>query len=193
MPVAVHNGRAPSAMAGVSAPAPHAFTAGRLWDSVKNTDVLDRAAARLPAPFRAAGPSIGPHGETVLPKHLDLLGDLSAANMAAELAARPVFVSAASFEPFGLAVLEAAQASCALVLSDIPTFRELWDNAALFTPVGEDAAIASAIEALLSDPDRRNALAGAAQARASRYRPERMASQMAGLYAELLSHQVAFA
>ena len=38
----------------------------------------------------------------------------------------------ALYEPFGLAVLEAAQAGCALVLSDIPTFRELWDGAALF-------------------------------------------------------------
>ena len=36
------------------------------------------------------------------------------------------------FEPFGLAVLEAARAGCALVLSDIATFRELWDGAALF-------------------------------------------------------------
>ena len=46
----------------------------------------------------------------------------------------PIFVSAARYEPFGLAVLEAAQAGCALVLSDIPTFRELWDGAALFVP-----------------------------------------------------------
>jgi hypothetical protein len=37
-----------------------------------------------------------------------------------------------SVEPFGLAVLEAAQAGCPLVLSDLPGFRELWDGAALF-------------------------------------------------------------
>ena len=37
-------------------PAPHALTAGRLWDRVKHTAVLDRAAARLSVPLRAAGP-----------------------------------------------------------------------------------------------------------------------------------------
>ena len=48
------------------------------------------------------------------------------------MARTAVFVSPALYEPFGLAVLEAAQAGCALVLSDIPTFRELWDGVALF-------------------------------------------------------------
>ena len=184
-PVAVHNGRAPSATAGASRPAGHAFTAGRLWDRAKNTDVLDRAAARLSAPLRAAGATVGPQGEKVSPQNLALMGVLAAEDIAAELATRPVFISAASFEPFGLAVLEAAQAGCALVLSDIPTFRELWNNVALFTPAGNDAAIAAAVEGLLSDASRRDALGGAAQARAGRYTPENVAAHMSGLYAGL--------
>jgi glycosyltransferase involved in cell wall biosynthesis len=183
-PLAIHNGRA-TGKAGQGTPAPHAFTAGRLWDRVKNTAVLDRAAARLAAPIRAAGPLTGPHGETVRPDHLQLLGTLSTQALAAELARRPVFISATSFEPFGLAVLEAAAAGCALVLSDIPTFRELWDGAALFVPAQDDAAIAAAIEALLADPDRREALAQAARARAARYTPDATAAAMAALYARL--------
>ncbi len=50
---------------------------------------------------------------------------------------RPIFVSTSLYEPFGLAVLEAAQAGCPLVLSDIATFRELWDGAAIFFPPGD--------------------------------------------------------
>ena len=197
-PLTIHNGRTPSPSqfwgegrgegqcnALLAEPANHALTAGRLWDRVKNTAVLDQVAQRLPARFRAAGPVTAPHGEAVEPKHLHLLGILSADALAAELASRPVFVSAATFEPFGLAVLEAAQAGCALVLSDIPTFRELWDDAALFVPADDPAAIAAAIESLLADSARREALAKAALARSARYTPQTTAALMADLYARL--------
>ncbi|WP_375428829.1 glycosyltransferase family 4 protein [uncultured Sphingomonas sp.] len=192
-PLAIHNGRpSPSPHRGEGRgegpsrePAPHALTAGRLWDRVKNTAVLDRAAARLSAPIRAAGPVTSPHGETVRPDYLHLLGTLSNEALAAELAQRPIFVSVTSFEPFGLAVLEAAAAGCALVLSDIPTFRELWDGAAIFVASHDDAAIAAAIEELLADPARRETLAQAARTRAARYTPGATATAMAALYARL--------
>jgi glycosyltransferase involved in cell wall biosynthesis len=184
-PLAVHNGRTALPL-GPGRPARHVLTAGRLWDRVKNTEILDRVAARLSVPLRAAGPVAGPHGETAAPRHLHLLGNLSADDLAAELARAPVFVSAATFEPFGLAVLEAAQAGCALVLSDIPTFRELWDGAALFVPPNDDAVFAAVIEELLADPIQRLALADAALARAGRYTPQATAAAMASLYARLL-------
>jgi glycosyltransferase involved in cell wall biosynthesis len=184
-PLAVRNGRSRQAL-GVGTPARHVLTAGRLWDRVKNTDLLDRVAARLSVPLRAAGAVTGPHGETVAPKHLQLLGNLSADRLAAELARTPVFVSAATFEPFGLAVLEAAQAGCALVLSDIPTFRELWDGAALFVPPHDEAAVAAVLEEVLADPIQRSVLGEAAMARAARYTPQATAAAMASLYGGLL-------
>lgn len=184
-PLAIHNGRSPQAL-GQGASAAHAFTAGRLWDRVKGAAVLDRVAQRLSIPLRAAGPVAGPHGETVAPEHLTLLGNLSAPALAAELARQPVFVSAATFEPFGLAVLEAAQAGCALVLSDIPTFRELWDGAALFVPADNDVAYAAIIEELIADPIQRDALGQAALRRAARYTPDATAAAMADLHARLV-------
>src|SRR5690606_7562193 len=105
----------------------------------------------------------------------------------------PVFVSAATFEPFGLAVLEAAAAGCALVLSDIPTFRELWDGAAQFADPRDPAAFAAAIEALIEDPERRTALGEAAAARAARFTPAATATAMAGIYGELLLRREAAA
>jgi glycosyltransferase involved in cell wall biosynthesis len=99
------------------------------------------------------------------------------------MAQRPVFVSAALYEPFGLAVLEAAQAGCALVLSDIPTFRELWGEAALFVPARDDRAFAEAIRGLLDDEDRRAALGRAARQRSRRYAAAAMARGMLALYA----------
>src|SRR3546814_16818778 len=72
----------------------------------------------------------------------DLLGVLGEASMAAWRERAGIFVSPSLYEPFGLAVLEAAMSGCALLLSDIPTFRELWDGAAVFTPAGDSDALA---------------------------------------------------
>ncbi|WP_205049112.1 glycosyltransferase family 4 protein [Paracoccus sp. SY] len=185
-PAAVHNGRTAMPLPDAQ-PFPGALTIGRLWDEVKDTATLDAAAALLDAPFVAIGASRAPHGATVAPAHLQATGPLPAEGLAGWLARRPVFASAARFEPFGLAVLEAAQAGCPLVLSDIPTFRELWDGAATFVSPGDAEGFAEAIRALLADPARHAAQGEAARLRAARYTPAAMAAQMSGIYRDLLS------
>jgi glycosyltransferase involved in cell wall biosynthesis len=186
-PAVVHNGRTP--LAAPEAPPCHdcVLTVGRLWDRVKRADLLDQVAARLPVPFHAAGALRGPHGETAALEHLHLLGQVDCATLARHLAARPVFVSAACFEPFGLSVLEAAEAGCALVLSDIAPFRELWDGAAVFVAEDDARAYTHAIESVLGDAAFRLRLGDAARARAARYTPDAMADGMLRLYAQLLS------
>ncbi len=181
-PQVVHNGRAPLPLP-PAAQEDVAFTAGRLWDAGKNLAVLDAAAAHLSVPIRAAGPIAGPNGDAITLRHLELLGNLSEPALAAEFAGRPVFVSAARYEPFGLAVLEAAQAGCALVLSDIPTFRELWDGAACFVPPDDAEGFARAIAAVLADPQRRAALGVAAQERSGRYTVAAMTEGMLQAFA----------
>ena len=96
---------------------------------------------------------------------------------------------AARFEPFGLAVLEAAQAGCPLVLSDLSTFRELWDGAATFVAPGDAQGFADAIAALLADPACHAAQGEAARRRAARYTPAAMAEQMAEIYRDALSRR----
>ncbi len=165
-PAVVHNGRRPSPVA-AGGPAPFAFTAGRLWDEGKNLRALDRAAARLAGsvPVLAAGPTESPGGggARIALDHVQTLGRLGEGEVARRLAERPVFVSTALYEPFGLAVLEAAQAGCALVLSDIPTFRELWDGAAEFVPADDDRALAAAIGWAAGAPGHRARLGAAAR------------------------------
>ncbi|MEW9855371.1 glycosyltransferase family 4 protein [Novosphingobium sp. M1R2S20] len=190
-PQVVHNGRAlpkrVRAVAGTNA----AFTAGRLWDEVKNLRTLDAAAALLSFPFLAAGEATAPHGETRTAEHLTLLGQLDGQALSARLEQRPVFVSAATFEPFGLAVLEAAGARCPLVLSDIPTFRELWDGAAVFVDPFDAAGFARTTEDILRDQDKRDALGEAAYERALRFTPERLACAMAEHYRDVLAARLA--
>jgi glycosyltransferase involved in cell wall biosynthesis len=166
------------------------FTAGRLWDEGKNARTLDRAAARIGAPFQAAGPTRGPNRATVSLDHLAILGELSEARLGGVLAARPIYASAALYEPFGLSVLEAAQAGCALVLSDIPTHRELWDGAAIFVEPRDDVGFASAVADLLDERIERERLGQAARSQARRYTPERMARGMAEIYARVLQPQL---
>lgn len=185
-PVTVHNGRSPLPLPDV-APHDFAFSAGRLWDTSKNAAALDRAAAQLAIPFYLAGPTQGPNGAAVSLTHARSLGVLPEEELGRWLAARPVFVSAAVYEPFGLAVLEAAAAGCPLVLSDITTFRELWDGAAVFVGENDDRALAAAITDIVGDDGLRATLGRAAQERAQRYTPEAMAEGMLQLYRRMAS------
>jgi glycosyltransferase involved in cell wall biosynthesis len=183
-PVVVRNGRRAANLGEVPAQ-DFAITAGRLWDEGKNVAVLDAAAARMRLPLRAAGSLAGPNGTRTTLRHAEPLGVLTDQALAGLLAGRPVFVSSAVYEPFGLAVLEAAQAGCALVLSDIPTFRELWDGAARFVYPHDAAGFAQAIDDIAGDPSLRARLGEAARLRAADYSVGRMAAGMVALYDEL--------
>lgn len=187
-PHVVHNGRRPLLTAEPKGEtASVALTVGRLWDEVKNASLLDAAAGRLDIPFFAAGACHGPHGEQFAPDHLRALGQLQERELAALLEKRPIFVSAASFEPFGLAVLEAAAAGCPLVLSDIPTFRELWDGAALFANPADPDSFAAAIRTLAADAKLGASRGRAARERATRYTPAASAERMQRIYRRVLA------
>jgi glycosyltransferase involved in cell wall biosynthesis len=192
-PLTVHNGR--SHAPGEPAPelADRIFTAGRLWDEGKGMAVLDRAAGRIGSLVCAAGPLSGPHGQSVRFNSLRALGRVDEAEVARRLAERPVFVSPSLYEPFGLAVLEAAQAGCPLVLSDIPSFRELWGGAAVFTPPGDDAALADTLQKLMLEPEPRRELGAAAFERSHRYTLEAAVTRMLEIYGDLLARSGASA
>jgi glycosyltransferase involved in cell wall biosynthesis len=185
-PAVVRNGRRTVTEKNPAAGELFAFTAGRLWDEGKNFAAIDRAASRLSLPLFAAGPLEGPNGAQVMAHHVIALGRLSDDEIAERLGARPIFVSAAKYEPFGLAVLEAAQAGCALVLSGIPTLRELWDGAALFVDPDDDRALAQSIERLAADEDLRRRMGEAAKQRASAYSLEAMSAGILAAYRSLL-------
>lgn len=137
------------------------LTAGRLWDEGKNVAALDRLAPALGIPVRAAGPIAGPNGAAIELPNLDLLGQLDPAGMARAYAGATVFASFAKYEPFGLAVLEAALSGMRLVLADIPSFRELWNGAAAF--VADESDLLPALNRALRQSE------GDAHNRARRY------------------------
>ncbi|HYD88106.1 MAG TPA: glycosyltransferase family 4 protein [Vitreimonas sp.] len=160
-----------------------ALTAGRLWDDGKNFGALDKAAARMRYPLVAAGPLVGANGTLVSPRNARALGPLSEAKLDRWMNRAAVFVSIARYEPFGLCVLEAAQAGCALVLSDIPSFRELWSGAAMFVPLDDDEAVSRAVNLLIENEAVRSGCVARSVELARRYRPEAMADGMLAVYA----------
>jgi len=164
---------------------PFVLGAGRLWDDAKNAAALDRAAARLPWPVLLGGAE-GPPAA-----HAHVLGRLSSSELADLLAAAAIFAAPARYEPFGLAALEAAQAGCALVLSDLATFREVWGDAALFVDPEDDEALAAALLLLVEEEPLRRKLAERARRRAARYTPQRMAAAYADAYRALLAQEPA--
>jgi glycosyltransferase involved in cell wall biosynthesis len=165
---------------------PFAIAAGRWWDEGKNAAVLDAAAARSTWPIRMAGALEGPNGQAVTLTHAEYLGALPNAGLRALMAQAAICVSPSLYEPFGLSALEAATAGCALVLSDIPTYRELWDGAALFADPADPRAFADAIGRLAADEALRRRLCGLAAARATRFSPEAQGEAMLRVYADAL-------
>ena len=186
LPLVAHNGR-DRAVTRLHRPRePLVLTVGRLWDEGKDVRTLDRAAVRVAAPVLAVGPLEGPHGGRQAFEHVETTGPLDAACVEAAMARASVFVSSARYEPFGLAVLEAAQAGLPLVLSDIASFRELWSDAAVFVPPGDADAFAAAINGLLGSAEHREAAGQAALDRAQRYGVGAMTERYLTLYADLV-------
>jgi glycosyltransferase involved in cell wall biosynthesis len=185
-PAVIRNGRGPILGKESAKQELFAFTAGRLWDDGKNFAALERAAPRFSLPLFAAGPLEGPNGTRVAALHATALGRLSDNEIAERLSAQPIFVSVAKYEPFGLAVLEAAQAGCPLVLSGISTFHELWDGVALFVNPDDDQAIADSVNRLASDAAVRREMGEAARKRAKAYSLEAMSMGLLSVYQSLL-------
>lgn len=127
------------------------LAAGRIWDEAKNIALLCRAAAGLDAEVAIAGDTLGPDGRHPPAGDVRLLGRISQAELARWMLKAGIFVAPARYEPFGLGILEAALSGCALVLSDIPSLRELWDDVALFVGPGDPGALRQALAALIAD------------------------------------------
>jgi len=164
---------------------PCVLGAGRLWDEAKNVQALARVAPRLPWPVLVAGdgqhPEGGGAGELANLRHL---GRLAPSDLASWLGHAAIYALPARYEPFGLSILEAALAGCALVLGDIDSLRELWDGCALFVPPEDDEALSSALDALIRDEVQRRRLAARCRRRALELSPERMAEGYLQAYRE---------
>jgi glycosyltransferase involved in cell wall biosynthesis len=102
-----------------------------------------------------------------------------------------IYAATARYEPLGMALLEAAFSRCAIVANDIPSFREIWGDAALYFRTNDSASLAENIRLLSGDRAMRRAYAELAYSRArERFTTRRMIDECLQLYRSLSSVRV---
>jgi glycogen(starch) synthase len=185
----IHNGVEPPAGEPPAKDEPLVLCVGRAWDEGKGIDLLDAAAGMLGPGFPAVhllGEAVAPHGSEFRATNLVMHGRVERAEVDGWMRRATVYAAPSRYEPFGLAPLEAALNGCALVLSDVGTFRELWEGCAEFFPSGDAAALAGVLAELADDPARVSKMAERARGRAlRRYGAARMAAEYVALYREV--------
>lgn len=165
--------------------------AGRCWLPEKNFKTLDTAIASLAWPVFLAGATESEEGEGIALDHIDCLGTLSGPALGNWMGLASIFVHPCTYEPFGLSVLEAGQAGCALVLADLPSLREIWRDAAIYVNPQQPRAIAAALRRLIEDLPLRTRMGERARRQAMNFAPAVMAESYLEAYGHLLqkSHE----
>jgi glycosyltransferase involved in cell wall biosynthesis len=105
------------------------------------------------------------------------------------MARASIYALPARYEPFGLSVLEAAHAGCALVLGDIASLREHWSDAAVFADPDDERALERLLSYLISEPERRRELSLAAAQRAQCFAPQDMAAAYLDTYQSVMAER----
>ena len=167
------------------------LTVGRVWDVGKNAGLL--LQREMPAPVCIVGSDRHPenHGSAFAGVRSRNAAQLEPPQderqLARTMARAAIYAATSRYEPFGLAPLEAALSRCAIVASDIPSFRELWDGAALFFRNNDVESLRQQIARLTDDGRLRRCCANLAYERArQKFIADRMVEDYLNLYRMLV-------
>lgn len=192
----IYNGRDPGLFFSSTNKVNCVLCAGRVWDEGKQISLLLARPQAVPA--YVAGPYEHPDKRSsALPAHnedheVKLLGPQSEEKLRRLYAESAIYAATSRYEPFGLAPVEAALSRCALVANDIPVFRELWGDSAIYFRRNDPDALADAIRLLSDDSDVREDYAQRAWQRArKRFDSLRMVMAYEAIYSQVLCSGVA--
>jgi glycosyltransferase involved in cell wall biosynthesis len=188
----IHNGRTPTLFNPHVSKDENIVTVGRLWDSGKNVALLLRQ--EMPMPVHIVGSDRHPESQAQmlaaeeLSSNVHLEPEQDERQIVHTLARAGIYAATSQYEPFGLAPVEAALSRCAIVASDIPTFRELWGDSAIFFHNNDSASLLRAVERLQRDPALRRLEGNLAYRHAlANFTAERMVAGYLNLYQTLVS------
>jgi glycogen synthase len=186
----IYNGRTPQHFDPHGSKDDRVVSIGRLWDEAKHVSLLAEGGLGCPVTIAGALQSPDEHRSTVgrvYNQSIELKEKLSASQVRSLLASASIYAATSCYEPFGLAPLEAALSRCALVANDIPTFRELWGQTALYFPANDAEGLRSAVAKLRNDPELRRHYSELAYQRARRlFSSDSMVDEYLALYRSLL-------
>jgi glycosyltransferase involved in cell wall biosynthesis len=165
---------------------PIILASGRVWDGAKNLMALAQLAGELPWPVEIVGAGAPGGADPGMP-NVRWCGELDRVHLRDRMRRAAVYSAPAHYEPFGLGILEAAAAGCALVLADIESLRELWDGAALFVSPNDPKRMRDALVQVCKNDALRTRLQRNAAVCARRYTMDRMVSGYLDLYATVLA------
>jgi glycosyltransferase involved in cell wall biosynthesis len=186
----VPNGRDETLFA-PAAKKPYILSAGRLWDEAKNLAALDAVAPQLDWTIYVAGDAQHPKeaqqssGSQTQSLQVNALGKLPQNELRRWMAEAAIYALPARYEPFGLSALEAALSGCALVLGDIASLREVWQDAALYVPPDNHEALVATLRNLIANEPHRVAMSQHARARALEFSSAHMAESYLQIYTQL--------
>lgn len=128
-----------------------------------------------------------------LSRHIHLLHSVDDRQLSGLYDAARLVVFPSTYEGFGIPLIEAMAAGCALCLSDIPVFRELTEDRGAYFPPLDPPAIAAAVAALLDSPDRRADLVAYGRRRVGDFAFDKLAAQLDTLHRALVTGSTPFA
>jgi rhamnosyl/mannosyltransferase len=178
-------------------PGPLLLFVGRLR-YYKGLNYLLAAMVDVPATLLIAGdgpeaPALRAQAQALgVAERVHFLGDVADADLPGLYQAADVFVlpSSRRSEAYGIALLEAMAAGVAVISTELGTGTS-WLNqhgqTGLVVPPGDPAALAAALQALLTDEPQRRRLGQAAQARAAEFDLSRQVEMVLAVYEEVLA------
>jgi glycogen synthase len=192
----IYNGRNPIFFNPYVSKDDSVLAVGRLWDAGKQVSLLTQHTHPMPvcivgadAPVQA--PRIPIRADVKVATEntcVALKGPQTEAQLRTLYSRAAIFAATSRYEPFGMTALEAALSRCALIANDIPSYREIWGDAALYFHANDASSLAAMIRRLSGEPDLCRTYAGLAYQRArERFNAKRMLDEYLQLYRNLLA------
>jgi glycogen synthase len=149
----IYNGRNPIFFNPYVSKEDSVLAVGRMLDAGKQVSLLTQFTHPVPVcivgsetPAEAAAVPIRADVKVALDEiRVSLKGPQTEAQMRNLYSRASIYAATSRYEPFGTAALEAAFSRCAIVANDIPSFREVWGNAALYFRTNDGASLAEVI------------------------------------------------